>query len=120
MRLAFRFIFTTSLLALAGCGIVGEERALYMKRDWDNLTSTRWLNVGSDVTGFSEAFPSAQRKEQLAEQEICLHNNSRNRVITQNGVNDSVAYRRCSLAPYAQDGGSRMNIRPDGQGRVIR
>lgn len=120
MRLASRVFFTASLLALAGCGIVGEERALYMKRDWDNLTSTRWLGVGSDVTGFSEAFPSAQRKEQLAEQDICLHKNSQNRIITQNGVNDSVAYRRCPLAPYAQEGGSRMGIRPDGNGTVIR
>lgn len=120
MRLASTLLFTASLLALAGCGIVGEERALYMKRDWDNLTFTNWLGLGGDVSGFNEAFPSAQRKEQLAEQDICLHQNSQNRVVTQNGVNDSVGYRRCPLAPYSQTGGSRMNIRPDGQGTVVR
>ncbi len=120
MRLASTLFLTAGALALAGCGVVGEERAFYMKRDWDNLTSTDWLGLSGDVSGFNEAFPSAKRQEQLAEQEICLHKNSQNRVVTQNGVNDSVAYRRCPLAPYSQTGGSRMNIRPDGNGTVIR
>lgn len=120
MRLTPSPLLLALALAVAGCGVVGEERALYMQRDWQRFTSFDWFGTGADVTGVSEAFPSAQRKEQLAEQDICLHKNSQNRVVTQNGVSDAVAYRRCPLAPYANDGGSRIGIRPDGNGSVVR
>lgn len=119
MRFASALLITNALV-LMGCGIVGEERALYMQRDWQRFTSTDWLGLGGDVSGFNEAFPSAKRKEQLAEQQICLHKNSGNRVTTQNGISDSFSYRRCVLAPYDTQGGSRMGIRPDGNGTVIR
>ncbi len=120
MRLASALLVTTGLLSLTGCSIVGEEREYYMRQEWQQLKSTDWLGIGGDVTGFNEAFPSAQRKEQLAEQQICLHTNSGNRVTTQNGVSDNFTYRRCVLAPYDTQGGSRMGIRPDGKGTVIR
>lgn len=119
MRLASHLLLATALLA-AGCGIVGEERAYYMQRDWQAFTSFDWLGRSADVTGLSEAFPSPQSQEAAAEQRICLHVNSQNRIVTQNGVNDALAYRRCPLAPYPSDGGSRMGLRPDGNGTVVR
>jgi hypothetical protein len=119
MRLTFALV-VSSVLTLAGCGIVGEERAYYIEKEWHQFKSTDWLGIGGDVSGYNEAFPSAKRKEQLAEQQICLHTNSGNRVTTQNGVSDQFAYRRCVLAPYDTQGGSRMGIRPDGNGTVIR
>ena len=105
---------------LAGCAWVGEERTHAISKEWQQFKSTSYLNVGADVSGFTELFPSPQAKETQAEQRICLHPNSRNRIITQNGVNDELAYRRCPLAPYATEGGSRMGIRPDGNGTVVR
>ncbi len=98
---------------LAGCAWVGEERAHAMRKEWQQFTITSFTDIGADVTGFTELFPSPQAKEQAAEQRICLHPNSRNRIVTQNGVNDELAYRRCPLAPYDTQGGSRMGIRPD-------
>ena len=113
-------LLALTVVALAGCGIVGEERSYYMQKDWQRLKTMDWFGTAGDVTGLNEAFPSPQRKEQLAEQQICLHKNSQNRIVTQNGVSDELAYRRCPLAPYQTDGGSRMGIRPDGNGTVIR
>ncbi|PZP40663.1 MAG: hypothetical protein DI585_00100 [Pseudomonas fluorescens] len=91
-----------------------------MKKDFDRLFDSGWVNDAGENSGIYDIFPTASRKERLAEQQICLHKNGQNRVVTQDGVSDQLAYRRCALSPYAMDGGSRMGIRPDGVGSVVR
>jgi hypothetical protein len=105
-------------IVLSGCSIIGEERMSYMKRDWERFKGPVW-SESADKLGFEKVWPSARQKEVQNEKMICMHGNSQNRVVQQDGVSDEVAYRRCPLAPYAMDGGSRMGNRPDGNGHVV-
>lgn len=107
-----------AVVGLSACSAdwIGEDRMYYMKKDWNRAETTDWR----EASRISEVFPSPQDKERKAEQEICGHPNSANRVTTQNGVNDSYGYRRCALAPYDTQGGTRMSNRPDEQGTVIK
>lgn len=105
---------------LAGCGVVGEERAYYMQRDWDRIKGPFWQDAGEDLNNGDAIALTATQKEARNERGICGHPNSQERVVTQNGVSDSYEYRRCALAPYDQKGGSRMGIRPDGNGTVVK
>jgi hypothetical protein len=117
-RCSSLFVMALALLA-AGCGIVGEERGYYMKKDWERIKGPFWDDAGEDL-GAGNVAVTAKQKEAKAELGICGHPNSQERVVTQNGVSDAYQYRRCPLAAYDQKGGSRMGIRPDGHGTVVK
>lgn len=90
-----------------------------LRKDWQDFKDYDWMSNAKDVTGWREAFPTATESEKLANRETCLHGNSENRVITQNGVSDEIGYRRCVLDPYPQGPntpGLRMGNRPEPQG----
>ena len=113
-------LLLTALCAwLSGCSWMGEERSYHMQRDWERMKGAVWSDSQSKL-GLDDALPTARQKELAHEKQICGHPNSQNRVVTQNGVNDSYGYRRCPLAPYDMSGGSRMGLRPDGQGKVVK
>lgn len=116
-RLSTYLLPTASLLAvgllLGGCGIVGEERAYYMKREWERFKGPAWRETGAKI-GFDQVLPTARQKETANEKEICLHTNGSQRFTIQDGVNDKIDYRRCVLAPYQTEAGSRIAGRPDG------
>ncbi len=108
-------------ILLAGCGSswLGEEREYYMRRELQQLISPGWVHDAGERIGFDEVWPTAKQREAANEKQICMHQNSRERVMQQDGVNDKVGYRRCVLAPYQTDAGSRMGNRPDGVGDVV-
>lgn len=112
------FLFTACLL-LAGCSIVGEERAYYMKRDWERIKGPVWRESGEKL-GTDSVWATARQQEAANEKRICMHSNSQNRIVQQDGVSDEFAYRRCPLAPYDMQGGTRMGARPDGNGVVVK
>ena len=114
-----RFLLLAGALLVAGCGVVGEERMAYMQRDWDRLKGPVW-SESAETVGFDELSLTAKQKEAANEKAICGHPNSQNRVVTQDGVNDSFGYKRCPLAPYDMKGGTRMGNRPDGVGKVVK
>ncbi|RYG58733.1 MAG: hypothetical protein EON60_12450 [Alphaproteobacteria bacterium] len=91
----------------------------YMKKDWDRIKGPVW-SESADKLGFGETVGTAKATELANEKKICGHPNSQNRVVVQEGVNDSYSYRRCPLAPYDTAGGSRMGVRPDGIGAVVK
>jgi hypothetical protein len=103
----------TAALLLSGCGIIGEERMSYMKRDWERLKGPAWSD-SADRLGWETVLPTASSKERANEETICEHPNTRVRVVAQDGVNDQVSYTRCPLSPYDVQAGSRLGIRPDG------
>ena len=107
-------------LLLGGCeSIVGEERMYYMKKDWERFKGPVWSD-SADKLGMDKVWMTPSQKEVANEKMICMHGNSQNRLVQQDGVSDEVAYRRCPLAPYPMDGGSRMGNRPDGNGTVVK
>ena len=118
MRTASYTLVLFAGLMLAGCGIVGEERMHYMKKDWERIKGPFW-GQSEESLSLNEIVPTAKRTEAENEKQICLHKNGSERVMMQDGVSDQVAYRRCVLAPYQTDAGSRMGNRPDGNGAVV-
>lgn len=113
-------LLLTGLCAwLAACSWVGEERMYHMQKDWERVKGPVW-DGSVDKLGLGSVWATPQQREAANEQQICGHPNSRNRLVTQNGVSDAYGYRRCALAPYDNAGGSRMGIRPDGQGKVVK
>lgn len=104
---------------LGGCGSwVGEERSYDMQQEIKHDLGFGWAKDAYNSLDIDEIFQTSQQKEMANEQSICLHANSQERVVTQNGVSDAVDYRRCPLAAYPMDGGSRLGNRPDGNGTV--
>lgn len=114
----FSALFTVSAALLSGCAWVPPETRSAATREWQTFADYDWIGSTKSLTGFGEAFPSATERERVAAREDCLHSNSENRIITQDGVADSLAYRRCVLAPYPQGKtapGLRMGSRPEPQ-----
>lgn len=112
-------LLATLAAGLAGCGWMSEDQRYYIRKDWEDLKDFNWAKTGDEVTGFSDAFPSPTKREQLAEQQICLHKNGDNRVVMQNGISDKAEYRHCVLTPYPTGeaaSGLRMHNRPEPQG----
>lgn len=105
-------------LSLSACSTdwIGEDRLTAMQEDWNRLYTTDW----EEASRVNEALPSPQYKERLAEENICNHPNTAMRVTTQDGVSDHYSYRHCPLSPYDTKGGTRMGIRPDGNGTVVK
>lgn len=102
---------------LGGCsGWVSEENKYYMRKEWEEFKGHNWRETTGEVSGWYALFPPPERREAMAERELCLHTNGENRVTTQTGVSDKLGYRRCVLAPYGDArnaGGVRMRHRPD-------
>ncbi|NBX86784.1 MAG: hypothetical protein EBQ80_06110 [Proteobacteria bacterium] len=87
-----------------------------MRKEWEEFKGHSWRDTAGEASGWYELFPPPSRREAMAERELCLHTNGENRVTTQTGVSDKLAYRRCVLAPYGDArnaGGVRMRHRPD-------
>lgn len=101
------------VLALSGCGWMGDDARYAMAQDWQDFKTYDYLGTARTMSGLREAFPSAAEREQAANAKICLNGNGSNRVMTQTGVEDQVDYRRCALGPYATNVGQRMGRRPD-------
>lgn len=100
-------------LALGGCAWISEETKFGMQRDWERFKGYDYGDATARLTGFSELFPSPSQQEVANEEKICMHPNTRTRVLVQDGVSDEVEYRQCPLAPYSDDMGQRMGRRPD-------
>lgn len=119
-RRPFLFLILAATALLGGCGSwVGEDRSYDMQQEWHQFSHFDWVRSAGEISGFHETFPSAADKERMNEEKICEHPNSQERVVTQDGISDAVVYRRCPLAPYSNDGGSRLGNRPDGLGKVV-
>jgi len=103
--------------ALGGCAWVSEETQFGLHREWQRLKGYDWGAATAQVTGMRDLLPTPSQREADADLALCLHPNGSERVMTQDGVNDRLEYRRCVLSPYATDAGQRMGRRPDGDGR---
>lgn len=97
---------------------MSQDAQYAMAQDWHNFKTYNYIGAVKDMSGFSEAFPSAAAREQAADNAICLNPNGSNRVMTQNGIEDQVDYRRCALGPYATNVGQRIGRRPDFEPRT--
>lgn len=96
---------------------MSDDQRYYMRKDWEQLKAFNWVSTAEDFTGFAEAFPSPTQREAREEARLCLHKNGSNRVITQNGVSDQVAYRQCVLRDTPTGtaaAGQRLMGRADG------
>jgi hypothetical protein len=100
-------------LLLSGCSVMSEETRFAMEQEMLRLRGYDWGQATAQLTGVRELVPTARQQEMQAEQEICLHRNSRGRVVQQTGVSDAFEYRRCPLAPYDMQGGQRLRGRND-------
>ena len=100
-------------LLLSGCSFMSEETRYAMQQEMLRLRGYDWGQATAQLTGVREILPSRAEQELLDEQEICLHRNSRGRVVQQTGVSDAFEYRRCPLAPYDMQGGQRLRGRND-------
>ncbi len=86
-----------------------------MRHGWQQ-DMHKWDVVNRDG-GFREFFEvdhvlnTYAHQEREADKEVCLHKNGGTRILTQNGVIDSVPYTWCVLQPYGTDMGQRLDAR---------
>lgn len=103
------------LICLGGCSWMHPDARYALHKNWENFKNYDWVDNAKDVTGWREAFPTATESERLASRMACLHPNGENRIVTQDGITDSVGYRRCVLDPYPE-GRNAPGLRLDGRG----
>lgn len=104
----------TTAYLLTSCGWVREDIAYSNQQEWARFKETAWGDSLAQATGLAKLNPGPARREAVADADTCLHPAGRERITRQDGIEDSVAYRRCAVSPYATGGaapGSRLSGR---------
>ena len=95
-----------AVVLLAGCVPVHEESMLAPTKEWRGVQST-W----DEFTGWREWFPHRDRTARHNKRHACVQEGTETRVVTQNGINDSVVYQRCYNTPPTVAVGQRLDGR---------
>lgn len=70
------------------------------RSEWQDMKSFEYGKTIAQFTGFSELFPSNEKRALEVDQKLCLHQESEERVVYVSGVNDQAYYRHCALSDY--------------------
>jgi hypothetical protein len=102
---AFRLLIITATAAglLAAC-TVREDIAYSNQQGWQRFKSEPWGERLAAFSGLTALVPPPADKERAADAALCNHPRGSNRVVTQSGIEDSVAARRCAVSPYPTAG----------------
>lgn len=100
------------LLTLTACSPALQERFHdALRHDQKVWASRDWGQGMKDLFEVDKLAPTYAMKERAADNEVCFHPTSQQRVMQQNGVADQVDYTWCALSPYGEQG-QRLDGRP--------
>lgn len=91
---------TTCLLVAALSAACTPEIKQEMGATWQEVKTFPYAATLAEFSGVRDAFPSNAMKVQDVDNQMCLHDESDERVASINGVSDQYYYRHCMLMPY--------------------
>lgn len=97
-----------SVSLLGGCALLPPSQqevvSFYGEREFNQLRQTNLPKEVLAVGGFFQMFPTPLQREQATEQQLCLHRNSRMRVVQQQGRVGQSSYRQCPVTAHPASG----------------
>lgn len=70
-----------------------------MVKEINEAKSFDYVDAFREITGLKKDFPNMWEKAKDVDNKLCLHEDSADRHVTANGINDKVIYRGCVLSP---------------------
>lgn len=93
-----KYITLSLAIFLSACTLQQE-----VSNEWNAAKNHSYLNDFREAIGLKKVLPTPQEKMQNREAELCIHEDAHEREITANGINDSINYRYCTLAPLGHE-----------------
>lgn len=108
-----RFALLAALVALPACTEHLRESVSHAwHKDMQRWHARDRMDDVRTALALDRLYPTYAYQQQQAEREVCLHPNSAQRVVVQDGVSDRVDYVWCVMEPYGDNAGQRLDGRP--------